>query len=88
MTTETTTSAIPPARQQQGKIARTDDLLVSGPDAKDGARGFTGNADPQALQTGMEGIAAASHPNRQSDNDQPAPITKTLPDNQSPTRNK
>lgn len=53
--------------------ARTDDLLASGADAKDGARGFDAKAGPQALQTGMEGIAqVASEGQRDSALTQPA----------------
>lgn len=54
-------------KQMQGDIvqdsshpARTDDLLASGADSKDGARGFADQADPSTLQTGMEGIAGAT----------------------------
>lgn len=37
--------------------ARTDDLLASGAESKDGARGFTDQSTAAPLTTGMEGIA-------------------------------
>ena len=86
----TNTNTIAPGNEQERQSARTDDLLVGGADAEDGARGFTGKADPQDLQTGMEGIAdaAVSEGNRQSDHDQVATTRTTLPDNAQSTRNK
>jgi hypothetical protein len=45
---------------QAPNAARTDDLLASSADAKGGARGFEGDTAPEALQTGMEGIADAT----------------------------
>lgn len=48
-------------QQQAPTAARTDDLLASSADEKGGARGFEGQATPEALQTGMEGIADATN---------------------------
>lgn len=48
-------------QQQAPAAARTDDLLASSADEKGGARGFEGQATPEALQTGMEGIADATN---------------------------
>jgi len=68
--------------------ARTDDLLASGADTADGARGFTDQADPSTLQTGMEGIAgAAVQGNRQSAS-QPGAATGTVQDNPGQVRTK
>jgi hypothetical protein len=75
----------PPSRADGRQSARTDDLLVSGADEQDGARGFDSKADPQALQTGMEGIA---HPNRQSADKEPGANKQTLPENPGQSRNK
>ncbi|MDQ2819658.1 MAG: hypothetical protein M3Y65_04565 [Pseudomonadota bacterium] len=49
--------------------ARTDDLLASGAESKDGAKGFTNPSTAAPLITGMEGIsdAATDKGNRQSD---------------------
>jgi hypothetical protein len=54
--TQPQTSIVPDSPQP----ARTDDLLASGADSKDGARGFADQADPSTLQTGMEGIAGVT----------------------------
>jgi hypothetical protein len=68
--------------------ARTDDLLASGADAKDGARGF-GKADPGALQTGMEGIAGATtEANQQSESSAQNATDQTLQDNPGQVSNK
>jgi hypothetical protein len=81
---------VPPADTGARQSARTDDLLASGADAKDGARGFDSNADPHTLQTGMEGIAdaAASQGNRQSDRAETAAQQQTLADKPGQARNK
>lgn len=70
--------------------ARTDDLLASGAESRDGAQGFEGKAGPDALQTGMEGIAGATvgKGNRQSGSPVPDPANQTLPDNAGQVRNK
>lgn len=84
-TDKTSTAANPPVRTDARQSARTDDLLVSSTDEQDGARGFDSKADPQALQTGMEGIV---HPNRQSADAEPAANKQTLPENPGQSRNK
>lgn len=70
------------SKTQPDNSARTDDLLASGAEAKDGARGFDTPADPGQLQTGMEGIDAATpaqgDQNKQGD---VGATTSTLPDN-------
>lgn len=68
-TTQPQTTALPDSQES----ARTDDLLASGAETEDGARGFEGQAAPQNLQTGMEGIAGATvqQGNRQSDDATP-----------------
>lgn len=72
-----------------GQPARTDDLLASGADSADGARGFGGNVQPEALQTGMEGIAGATvHGNEQSARPAPAGTNQTVQDNAGQVRNK
>lgn len=69
--------------------ARTDDLLASGADSADGARGFGGTTSPDALQTGMEGIAGATvQGNRQSDSSSASPNNQTVQDNPGQVRNK
>ena len=69
--------------------ARTDDLLASGADSKDGARGFVGQTNPEALQTGMEGIAGATVQGNSQSGAQPAVTnTATLQDNPGQVRNK
>lgn len=79
----------PPATPDSQQNARTDDLLASGADTKDGARGFDSKADPQTLQTGMEGIAEATNQqgNRQSESNKSAATSQTLPDNPGQMRN-
>jgi len=79
----TKNTPVPPATPEAGEGARTDDLLAGGAEIQDGARGFESKADPQALQTGMEGIAGASNTqgNRQSESHNTAPTKDTLPDN-------
>ena len=77
--TTPTTPAQPPAR--------TDDLLASGADAQDGARGFEGTADPQGLQTGMEGIAGATVEQPEKPTDSRPAVTQTVQDNQGQVRN-
>ena len=84
-TDKASTAANPPVRTDARQSARTDDLLVSGTDEQDGTRGFDSKADPQALQTGMEGIV---HPNRQSADAEPAANKQTLPENPGQSRNK
>jgi len=83
MTTDTTQPAATPAPPDAQQRARTDDLLASGAERNDGARGFDSKADPQTLQTGMEGIAEATNTqgNRQSDGHKPETSRQTLPDN-------
>lgn len=69
--------------------ARTDDLLASGADGKDGARGFTDQADPSSLQTGMEGIAGATtHEHGNSTDQADGSVTQTVQDNPGQQRNK
>jgi hypothetical protein len=78
------TTAVPGALQP----ARTDDLLASGADAGDGARGFGGTA-PEALQTGMEGIAGATvQGSEQSATPLPAGTYQTVQDNAGQVHNK
>jgi len=48
-------------KPQAPAAARTDDLLASSADVQGGARGFEGQSTPDALQTGMEGIADATN---------------------------
>lgn len=78
-------AASPPVRRDARQSARTDDLLVSGTDEQDGARGFDSKADPQSLQTGMEDIA---HLNRPSGGAEPAANKQTLAENPDQSRNK
>lgn len=81
--TQPQTTIVPDATQP----ARTDDLLASGADRQDGARGFEGTAAPEALQTGMEGIAGATvQGNAQSDTRSATP--QTVQDNAGQVRNK
>ncbi len=89
MTDSTTKPANPPVRPEAQQNARTDDLLASGADPEDGALGFDSKADPQALQTGMEGIAGANQTpgNRQSESNKPDATNQTLPDNLGHLRN-
>lgn len=70
--------------------ARTDDLLASGANPEDGARGFGADAKPEALQTGMEGIAGTTtqQGNRQSESHITGTTNQTLPDNVSQVGNK
>ena len=68
--------------------ARTDDLLASGADSQDGARGFAGSTAPEALQTGMEGIAGATVQGNAQSAGRPAVTTQTVPDNAGQVRNK
>jgi hypothetical protein len=77
-TSKTTTPASTGASSQQA--ARTDDLLSSGADRSDGARGFDNDAGAEALKTGMENIATGSQGNRQSD-------SQTLPEQPGQVRN-
>lgn len=81
-----TQPASKPAAPQE---ARTDDLLASGAEAGDGARGFEGQADPQSLQTGMEGIAGATvrQGTPATDSQEPA-RTETVQDNPGSARNR
>ena len=89
MTVETTKPSDTPVRPDAQQSARTDDLLASGADPEDGARGYDSKADPQTLQTGMEGIADANKPqgNHQSESNKPAATNQTLPDNPGHLRN-
>ena len=84
----TDTNKQPPSPDAQP--ARTDDLLASGAEAQDGAHGYTNQADPQALQTGMEGIAESTikQGNRQGNSHQPGVTKETLPDNPGQVRSK
>jgi hypothetical protein len=88
MTNDTSKSSANQPNPGAQQSARTDDLLASGADSADGARGFDSKADPQALQTGMEGIAEAtsSQGNRQSDSHNSTAASQTLPDNQGQLR--
>lgn len=87
MTSESNKQAQPAGSQQ---TARTDDLLASGANAEDGARGFGADAEPEALQTGMEGIAGTTtqQGNRQSESHITGTTNQTLPDNDSQVGNK
>lgn len=69
---------------------RTDDLLASGADSKDGAQGFKNTASAAPLTTGMEGIvdATGSKGNRQSDSQAATTNNQTVPDNPGQLRNK
>lgn len=82
----TPVSTSTPANQN---VARTDDLLASGAERHDGARGFDGKSDPGALRTGMEGIAdaTASDNNKQTDGNKNIP-SETVQDNPGQVRNK
>lgn len=75
---------------QNQASARTDDLLASGADSKDGAKGFVNKSNAAPLQTGMEGIADAtgSQGNRQSDSQDQNLQKQTLTDNPGQMRNK
>jgi hypothetical protein len=74
---------------QAPATARTDDLLASSADAKGGARGFEGDAAPEALQTGMEGIAQATGAQKTSQTDtQASDITQTVQDKPGQVRDK
>lgn len=57
---------------QAPAAARTDDLLASSADVQGGATGFEGQATPEALQTGMEGIADATGAQKNSSTDSQA----------------
>lgn len=83
MTNDATKQPPRPATPDSQQSARTDDLLASGADSKDGALGFDSKADPETLQTGMEGIAGATKPqgNRQSESNNLSATNQTLPDN-------
>ena len=74
---------------QAPAAARTDDLLASSADVKGGARGFEGQATPEALQTGMEGIASVTgtQENAQTDS-QASHINETVQDKPGQVRNK
>lgn len=75
---------------QNQPSARTDDLLASGADSKDGAKGFVNKSDAAPLQTGMEGIAEAtgSQGNQQSDSQDQNVHKQTLTENPGQMRNK
>jgi hypothetical protein len=89
MTIDSGKQANPTVISGNSQSARTDDLLASGPDSKDGARGFGGTAAPEALQTGMEGIAQASvQGNKQSDSHSSQATSQTVPDNPGQVRGK
>jgi len=76
-------------QEHSRQSARTDDLLASGADAQDGARGFAGTAAPDALETGMEGIAgAADRGNKQSESRPVNTTNQTVQDNADQMRNK
>ena len=78
------------SNNQNQPSARTDDLLASGADSKDGAKGFVNKSDAASLQTGMEGIANAtgSQGNCQSDSQDQDVKKQTLPENPGQVRNK
>lgn len=74
---------------QAPAAARTDDLLASSADAKGGARGFEGRATPEALQTGMEGIARATSEKKSNITDSQASGTQqTVQDKPGQVRDK
>jgi len=82
-------------KQTQGVIvpdssqpARTDDLLASGADRKDGARGFADQANPSTLQTGMEGIAGATVQEGMKSASRSVNATETVQDNPGQDGNK
>lgn len=76
-------------QQQPPTEARTDDLLASSADEKGGARGFEGQATPEALQTGMEGIAGATDAQKPSQTDsQASRIGETVQDKAGHVRDK
>lgn len=83
MTTDTNKPAATTVKPDPQQSARTDDLLASGADSKDGARGFDSEGDPKTLQTGMEGIAEATNAqgNGQSESNKSGATSQTLPDN-------
>jgi hypothetical protein len=84
-----TSNSRTPSTTTSGQPARTDDLLASDADSAGGARGFGVNANPEALQTGMEGIAGATVPgNLQSDSRSGSPDNQTVQDNPGQVRNK
>lgn len=74
---------------QAPNAARTDDLLASSADAKGGARGFEGDTAPEALQTGMEGIADATGAQKKPPTDSQASGTgQTVQDTAGQVRDK
>jgi hypothetical protein len=77
-------------KDQTTPATRTDDLLASGAESADGARGFGGKDRAAPLQTGMEGIknATAGQGNWQSDSQGESGQKQTLPDNPGRLRNK
>lgn len=82
MTTDSDKQAGTTANPGNSQSTRTDDLLASGADGKDGARGFGGTAAPEALQTGMEGIAQATvQGNKQSNSHSSPADSQTVQDN-------
>lgn len=70
--------------------ARTDDLLASGADSKDGAQGFGNKSTAGTLKTGMEGIpnATSGQGNKQSDSQEANQQNQTLTDNPGQLQNK
>ena len=69
--------------------ARTDDLLASGAESKDGARGFENNPTAAPLKTGMEGIGdTAGGGDRQADTQDATPQPDTFADNPDQLPNK
>jgi hypothetical protein len=76
-------------QQQAPTAARTDDLLASGADEKGGARGFEGQSTPEALQTGMEGIADATNAQKTVQTDsQASRMDETVQDKPGQVRDK
>jgi hypothetical protein len=89
MSNDSGNPATPSTTPGNSQSARTDDLLASGADREDGARGFGGAVGPEAIKTGMEGIAqAAVQGNRQSDKDSSTADNQTVQDNPGQVRNK
>jgi hypothetical protein len=67
--------------------ARTDDLLASSADARGGAQGFEAKATPDALQTGMEGIAPTGTQQVHQTDSQATPTNETVQDKPGQVRN-
>ena len=77
----------PPTATQSA--ARTDDLLASGAEPEDGAQGFDRDANPETLQTGMEGIAGTTAGKRRAPTgSNQSGISGTVQDNPGQVRGK